>query len=246
MRRILWFAKTKFRNKLTLSLETPSKSFAERTFKDICAEYNLSEASDPGIGVILPFTDLEAAPLDSDFQRTIRGHLINEVESRVQVLKLFGANEASKSMIVASFIVAATRLFDQELYLASQRNLSGRRGNGPVDSSVHSRKTHAYTLGVTEVKKDGFRRGVAQNIVQLESALTEKKRKRGQYEVEGEEEPPRKIRSYGIVTDVSEWAVIECTIHEAEAVSYRMTKLPETLVFAGNWKQDASTIFQKL
>ncbi|KAF8925125.1 hypothetical protein BGZ58_001117 [Dissophora ornata] len=184
----------KFKNRLKLSLGTPSKSLADWTFKDVCAEYNLSEASDP------------------DF---------------------------------------ATTIFDEDLYLASQRNLSGRRGNGPVDFSVHSHKTQAWTLAVTMVKGEDFRRGVAQNMVQLESALMEsalmeKKRKRETYDVDGVEQPPKEIKSYGIVTDASEWAVIECTIDEDEAVSYRMTKLPETLAFAGNWQQGASDVFQKL
>ncbi|KAI8596569.1 hypothetical protein EDD21DRAFT_358031 [Dissophora ornata] len=152
---------------------------------------------------------------------------------------------------VASFMVAATTIFDEDLYLASQRNLSGRRGNGPVDFSVHSHKTQAWTLAVTMVKGEDFRRGVAQNMVQLESAsmesaLMEKKRKRETYDVDGVEQPPKEIKSYGIVTDASEWAVIECTIDEDEAVSYRMTKLPETLAFAGNWQQGASDVFQKL
>ncbi|KAF9276056.1 hypothetical protein BGZ68_010294 [Mortierella alpina] len=177
LRKILRVVKTTSKARLTISLETPSKNFSAWTFKDVCDEYNLAPGStDPGLGDLLPFTDIQAATLDSEFEGSISNQLINEVESRTRVLNLFGANEATKSMVVASFLVAATRLFEEDLYLESQRNLSGRRGNGPVHFSVHSRKTHTYTLGVTEVKKDDFRQGVAQNIVQLESALTAKKR----------------------------------------------------------------------
>ncbi|KAF9556637.1 hypothetical protein EC968_008102 [Mortierella alpina] len=242
-RKILKVVKTR----ITISLETPSKNFSARTFKDVCDEYNLAPGStDPGLGDLLPFTDIQAATLDSEFEGSISNHLINEVESRTRILNLFGANEATKSNVSASFLVAATRLFEEDLYLESQRNLSGRRGNGPVDFSVHSRKTHTYTLGVTEVKKDDFRQGAAQNIVQLESALTAKKRKRETYDVDGEEEPPRKQRAYGIVTDSAEWAFIECTLHEDETVSCRMSKLDEVLNFRGKWQEDAKVVLGEI
>ena len=128
-------------------------------------------------------------------------------------------------MVVASFLVATTKLFEEDLYPASQRNLSRRRGNGPLDISVHSRKTHSYTLGVIQVKKDDFRQGVAQNIVQLESALTARKRIRETHETDGEEEPPTKTRSYGVVTDANQWRLLERTLHEDDTVSYRMAGL---------------------
>jgi len=157
----------------------------------------------------------------------------------VDVLPLRGGNEATKSMVVASFLVAATGLFKDDLYLMSQQHLSGRRGNGPVDFSVHPWKTHDYTLGVTEVKKEDFRQGIAQNIVQLESALMAKKRKRVMRVVDGEEEPPSKQRAYGIVTDSDKWVFVECTMHGDETVSFKMSWLRESLNFGGSWKDDA-------
>jgi len=196
LRRILRVGKTQSMNKLIISLATPTKTFSAWTFKDVISEYNLSESTDVGIEILPPFTDVQAAPLVSDLEKKALEHLIHEVEFRVMALKLVGANEATRSMVVASFLVAATTLFKEDLYLASQRNLSGRRGNGPLDFSVHPQKTHSYTLGVTEVKKDDFRQGMAQNIIQLESALTSKKRKRETHEIDGEEEP-LVMRSYG-------------------------------------------------
>ncbi|KAF9306578.1 hypothetical protein BG003_000990, partial [Podila horticola] len=193
LRKILKMAKANPKPKLTISLETPTKAFAAWTFKDVISEYNLSESTDVGFEVIPPFTDVKAAPLDSELEKKVLDHLINEIGLRVDVLMLKGANEPTKSMVVASFLAAATKLFQGDLYLAAQRNLSGRRGNGPLDFSVHPRTTHSYTLGVTEVKKDDFRQGVAQNIVQLESALTTKKRKRSASDVDGEE--PMEMRS---------------------------------------------------
>ena len=247
LRRILRVTKTQSINKLILSLDTPTKSFSAWTFKDVCTEYNLSESSDPQVPVVLPpFTGIQAAPLDSDIQNEILEQFLHEIDSRARVMKLTLPNEATRSIVVASFLVATTRLFEEDLYLATQRNLSGRRGNGPVDFSVHSRSTHDYTLGVTEVKKDNFNQGVAQNIVQLESALTLKKRKRERYEIDGKEEPPRKLRSYGIVTDASQWMFIECTMDENDAVTYRMTELERTLNYSGKWKDDVKFVFERL
>ncbi|KAF8938614.1 hypothetical protein EDD21DRAFT_411474 [Dissophora ornata] len=246
LRKVLKIAKTTSKTKLTISLETPTKNFSAWTFKDVCTEYDLSLATDPGLDVIPRFTDIKAAPLNSDLEKKMLDQLINEVESMVHVLNLIGANEATKSMVVGAFLVKATRLFNEDLFLAAQRDLSGRRGNGPVDFSVHSRKGYDHTLGVTKVKKDDFRQGVAQNIVQLESALTEKKRKRGLNDVDGEGEQLTETRSYGIVTDASMWLLIECTLHEDERVSYRMTELGRTLNYSGNWKDDAKYIFERL
>ncbi|KAG0351885.1 hypothetical protein BC939DRAFT_481145 [Gamsiella multidivaricata] len=246
LRRILKVGKTQSMNKMIISLNTSTKTFSAWTLKDIISEYNLSESTDDGLEVFPPFIDIQAAPLDSDLEKKMLDQLTNEVGLRVDVLKLLGANEATKSMVVASFLVAATKLFEEDLYLASQRNLSGRRGNGPLDFSVHPRKTHSFTLDVTEVKKDDSRQGMAQNIVQLESALTTKKRKRGPNDVDGKEDPPMEMRSYGIVTDASQWLLIECTMHEDETVSYRMTELGQSINYSGEWQDNAKFVFERL
>ena len=161
LRKILKIAKTASKTKLTISLETPSKSFGAWTFKDVCEEYGLSDASDPQLEALPPFDGIQSSLLKSDFEKATQDLLIKEIEARVDVLPLCGGNDATKSMVVASFLVAATGLFKDDLYLMSQQHLSGRRGNGPVDFSVHPWKTYDYTLGVTEVKREDFRQGVA-------------------------------------------------------------------------------------
>ncbi|GJJ75604.1 hypothetical protein EMPS_07962 [Entomortierella parvispora] len=247
LRRILRIAKKSRKTNLSISLETPTKSFGLWKFKDVCTEYQLSLSDDPGLEVIPPFTGVKAAPLDSDLEKKILAQLTDDVESMVDTLNLVGANEATKSMIVGSFLVKVTRLFKEDLFLAAERTLSGRRGNGPVDYSVHSRDDSDFTLGVTEVKKEDFVQGVAQNIVQLEAALTSKKRKRGRGDVDGEEELLTQMRSYGIVTDASQWLLIECTMNGYETVSYRMTGLGRIIDYSSSvWKDDAKFIFQRL
>ncbi|KAI8598300.1 hypothetical protein EDD21DRAFT_191815 [Dissophora ornata] len=246
LRKILKFAKVTSKTKLTISLETPTKKFSAWTFKDVCAEYYLSDAFDPGFEAISPFTDIQAATLDTEFQTKICDGLIAEVDSRVHVLKLFGANAPTRSMVVASFLIAATRLFVEDFYLVAQRDISGRRGNGLADFSIQSPKNSNVILVVTQVRRDDFRQGVAENLVLLESVLTGKKRKRQTYEIDGEEKPSRKARSYGIVTDASNWVFIECTMHEDETVSYRMTQLNELLNFENRWQDEAKMVLRKL
>ncbi|KAG0280903.1 hypothetical protein BGZ95_008075 [Linnemannia exigua] len=239
LRKILKFAKITSKTKLTISLETPRKSLAAWTFEDVCEEYDLLEG-------IKPFSDIQPMLLDTDFQMATQDLLIQEVEARTDVLPLGFGNDATRSMVVASFLVAATRLFKNDLYLEVQQHLSGRRGNGPVDFSVRPRKTRDCTLGVTMVKSEKFRQGLAQNFVQLDSALMEKKRRHEKDYVDGNEEPPHKQRVYGVVTDAERWIFVECTMHEDETVSFRMSRLQELLNFYGNWKDDAKDVFAKI
>ncbi|KAF8975642.1 hypothetical protein BGZ46_008949 [Entomortierella lignicola] len=57
--------------------------------------------------------------------------------------------------------------------------MSGMRGHGPVDFAVVDRIHQDQVLGVTEVKTgEEIVIGMAQNIVQLDVAVQQKKRKR--------------------------------------------------------------------
>ncbi|KAF9560940.1 hypothetical protein EC968_005945 [Mortierella alpina] len=254
LRKLLRIAKTTCRTTLktgtkikwSISLATPSKNYSKWTFKDVCAEYGITSNTEPKIADLPPFPEVQAEQMDTKLRKEMMNLLLNEVDARTHILRLGGANEATRSIVVSSFLVAVTRLFHEDLYLEAQRELSGRRGHGPVDYSVHAVKDPTFTLGVTEVKKEDFNQGLAQNIVQLESALTAKKRKRETYEVDGDEEPPRKLTSYGVVTDASEWLFVECTMDEDESVSYKVAELPEQLNFRKEWKEDAKTVFGKL
>ena len=88
--KILKIAKTTSKTKLVISLETPTKNFSAWTFKDVCSEYNLSPSTDPGLIVIPVFTGIEAAPLNSDFEKKMQNQLIDDVETFVDVLSLLG------------------------------------------------------------------------------------------------------------------------------------------------------------
>ncbi|KAI8598100.1 hypothetical protein EDD21DRAFT_356670 [Dissophora ornata] len=138
-------------------LDSYTKS-QKKKVRDVVEEYKLSYITDPSLECLLPlFTEIEAAPLEPDSHTDSWNYLCKEIEARTETLLLIGSNESTRSMVVASFLVWATKLFRNDLYLGSQRYLSGKRGNGPVDFSI-SRNNMDHCLGVTEVKKEDFRR----------------------------------------------------------------------------------------
>jgi hypothetical protein len=100
LHRVLKVAKAQSLMQLIISLATPTKDFSAWTFKDVISEYNLSDSNDVSIEVLPPFTDIKAAPLDSLLEKTVLEHLLKEIGLRVEVLKLLGANEATRSAIV--------------------------------------------------------------------------------------------------------------------------------------------------
>jgi len=61
---------------------------------------------------------------------------------------------------------------------------------------------------VTEVKDEDFFKGITQNAVQLESALSNRKHKAS----EMEEDSVFVGRVFGIVTDAEKWYFLECSL----------------------------------
>ncbi|RUO95783.1 hypothetical protein BC936DRAFT_143236 [Jimgerdemannia flammicorona] len=126
-------------------------------------------------------------------------HLIENLKSLKRATEFQLANEATRSLYVESFLVASVIHFENDIILRPQKLLRGKTGRGPVDFSLESRPT-GVQVGVTEIKKDDLRKGIAQNAVQLETA---RKRKR-------EDEDVDLKKSYGIVTDARDWYFLRC------------------------------------
>ncbi|KAF8473591.1 hypothetical protein BDZ91DRAFT_715020 [Kalaharituber pfeilii] len=49
--------------------------------------------------------------------------------------------------------------------------ITGKHGNGPRNYVLEIRRTNGRIVGITEVKKQAYYQGIAQNVVQIESAL---------------------------------------------------------------------------
>ena len=110
---------------------------------------------------------------------------------------------------------------------SGQKKISGPNGHGPVDFAIDLLQT-AKTVGVTEVKDEYFLKGIAQNVVQLESALSNRKRKASEVSEEG----AFVGKTFGIVTDAEKWYFLECSLDDQDRLKFKLSK--PVIVVYGN------------
>ena len=79
---------------------------------------------------------------------------------------------------------------------------------GPADYAIEEIQT-TMIVGVTEVKKDDFGKDVAQNMVQVETILPNRKRKTESMNDELPANEP--ITRFEIITDAEVWMFLQCT-----------------------------------
>ncbi|CAG8533385.1 1147_t:CDS:2, partial [Paraglomus occultum] len=103
-----------------------------------------------------------------------------------------------------------------EFILRPERQITGKNGRGPVDYAFDA--CNGTTVGVTVVKRDDFKKGIAQNVVQLESALNTRKRKADEMQ---EKSSPN--RCFGIVTNAEKWYFLECVLNDSIA-AFKLSK----------------------
>ncbi|KAF9583839.1 hypothetical protein BGW38_008356 [Lunasporangiospora selenospora] len=230
--------------KLTIHLRSSARSFTRWSFSDVCAEYQLPVSAYPDIEDLAPFIGILSTPLETDLQKSMLESLTYEVSSRAGIVNIVDANRATKSLLISPFLFAAARLFDGDFFLLNRQGLIGRRGHEAVDCLVTSRKDGEYISGVTIVKRGDFRNGYARNMVQLEAMLTLRERER---KLKGKDkEPPRKHKSFGIVTDSEKWAFLECTQHEDKTVSFKASMLSDQIDYNADMDKDVESVFEKL
>ena len=235
-------AKDNGHKNFTISLDSPSKNFSLYSWKDA---QNLYGVGDPEL---IPEFDIQPKSLQ-DNEKTALKHVVQDCVFKKKAYLLgSGASEATKSSVVDSFMVGAIQSYTPQMYLAREHPMSGMRGNGPVDYAVIDRIHNSQVLGVTEVKKEDFLKGLAQNMVQLDVAVQQKKRKRMDELDEGSgEKPPVRFKSYGIVTDSFKWSVVECTLDEHDALTYRRKNIPgmnlDLKQEEGDVKKDCEIVF---
>ncbi|CAB4436745.1 unnamed protein product [Rhizophagus irregularis] len=160
----------------------------EKYSPKICKLYKLSEDSDPTLSVFPPFT-CGYVKLNDEKSQVIIKHLITELNFCFKAIPI--GNEASKSQYVCSYLVAIANLFEDKFKVYSEKNVSGMNGHGPVDFALIQIQ-NSRIIGITEVKDKDFQQGVAQNAVQCESALSNKKK-----------------NVFGIITDSEKWFFLE-------------------------------------
>ncbi|KAF9405014.1 hypothetical protein BGZ94_003810, partial [Podila epigama] len=207
---------------LTISLDSPAKSFSTYTWREVKDQYEVGDGPE-----FLPSFEIEPRSMSGE-EKIILEEIIKEC-TRKNDAYIFGpsSSEFTRNSIVDTFMVGAMQSYKSDMFLAQQQQMSGRRGHGPVDFAVLDRIHQTQVLGVTEVKKDDHVQGMAQNMVQLDVAVQQKKRKRAELDDDDEERPSTRLKSFGIVTDAFKWTFVECTLEDDDTLTYKAKEVME-------------------
>lgn len=85
---------------------------------------------------------------------------------------------------------------------------------GSVDYAIELSGCDCDIVAIMQVKLEDIRKGVAQNAVQIVSALTEQQRKAS--ELEEFQGTPAPEGCFGIVSDAKEWYFLLCTMNDGK------------------------------
>ncbi|CAG8663560.1 10670_t:CDS:2, partial [Paraglomus brasilianum] len=202
------------KQKITVSLKTPSKPFSDWEFKDMCRLFGISnQDSDPTLESF-PNFECGLADINNETGQKALSKLLAELEECLLSLTLDQANEPSKSIYVFSYLLAAVNTFRGSFKIWPERFIEGINGRGPVDFAINARD--GQIVGVTEVKREDFRKGITQNAVQLESTLASRKRKASELDTV--------FRCFGIVTDVEKWYFLDCTLNDEGKPAFKLSQ----------------------
>ena len=126
--------------------------------------------------------------------------------------------ESSVREFISSVILACAKI-SKDVSLVTEREIIGKRGNGPLDYAMLYKK---YFIIITEAKKDNLEKGVVQNLAQLVASREEflyttsnlnNKRKYMDMAADIFEVP-----STGVVSTGKEWLLIRYVLHPEPAV----------------------------
>ncbi|KAF9969244.1 hypothetical protein BGZ73_008506 [Actinomortierella ambigua] len=242
---------------LTVALETPTKKYKDFTLKGVNSLYRISNMETPTMSDLPPFTGISTEPLGTKKHKQSLRRLLDELDSRIQAIPSDTfANGATCSAYVCSFLTQAVLIFNGELTLTPERPLRGKHGHGKVDYAIEApaKDGSRHVLGVTEVKHEDYRKGLAQNLVQLESSLTVWKRKRSSddnADEEREQDSSFPMKAYGIVTDASFWFFVECTIDPSQdsgdRPKFRVSRLDDIVNYnKSTWREEAASVLGQI
>ncbi|KAK3837959.1 MAG: LOW QUALITY PROTEIN: hypothetical protein JOS17DRAFT_732283 [Linnemannia elongata] len=232
---------------LTVALETPTKKYTDFTLKEVNSLYKISNMETPTITDLPPFTGISKEPLNSNKHKESLRRLLDELDSRIRAIPSL-TNETTCSAYVCSFLTQAVLIFNGELTLAPERSLRGRHGHGNVDYAIEAlaKDGSRHVLGVTEVKHEEYGKGLAQNLVQLESSLTRKRDSDDNGDEERDKDRSVPLKAYGIVTDATYWFFVECTIDPSQdsgdRPKFRISRLDDI----STWRAEAKAVLSQI
>jgi hypothetical protein len=154
--------------RLSVQVSTPSKAYSSYNLNTMCQLYGLSDGTGSSLDA---FPKLDCGSISGDaFERELEKLMVT-LNEYLLITPFDAMNEATKSIYVYVFIHRAISIFGNNAFrIFPEKEIRGTHGRGYVDFAIDSRQT-SRTVGVTEVKHDDFKQGVAQNAVQLDSCL---------------------------------------------------------------------------
>ena len=211
---------------------TPQLCFSSYTYERIAQLYDLIDDDNP-LKSIPTFTCGTKSVDNNPLAREAFQKLLVEINTRLIGIPLESANEASKSAYTLSFLLLVISLFNKSLYISPEFRIQGPKGRGNVDFAIMS-TAKRLVIGVTEIKKDDINQGIAQNMIQLDSALTTRKRQR---------EDSKSDKIFGIVTNAEKWVFLQCTATDDTLPSFQISKQFQISYNNGNFQRQAKEIF---
>ena len=207
---------------LCVSSDLEQKQFSDWRWGQIAKSLKLSDSPD----MHTKANPLPITPMAMDARLTrIVDHIVERLRSERTVLpSLRVTNEAVASEYVSAVLTAICLYFlpDHPITKTPQQDLSGTYGRGPIDFVL---QVDEVAVCVTEVKRYGtLEQGLAQNIAQLDAALSQAKRKRKR-EAESDD-PAHPVFSIGIVSDALSWCVLQMSVQADGDTLVCMADLP--------------------
>lgn len=209
---------------LFVSCVSEQKQFSEWRWSQIAKSFKLSD--DPTAHSVSNPLVIEPMLLN-DHLTSIINHTKERLCAERSILpSLNTSNEAVASEYISAVMTAICLYFQSDhpsIMKSPQQDLSGTYGRGPVDFVL---KIGEVMVCVTEVKRYGpLVQGLAQNIAQLDAALSQSSKKRKR-----EESSDSDSFTIGIVSDAVCWWILKmtkCTADDTTQVLMKeLTPLP--------------------
>ncbi|KAF9437614.1 hypothetical protein BGZ76_011868 [Entomortierella beljakovae] len=207
-----------------VDLELPQVDFSEPSLHQVSQLLGLSEQPDPSADQLFPWDDtVQSASLESDRCKAVLDQLYEQLQTH---LDLSGpCIEEVQEDFTSIYITQAAKLFKDQVILRRNMAILRIRGRGNVDMVLTSRDSccPSYYACITTSQRNDTERGVARNILQLDSFP---KRKRNASDLDpNNNDTMSSVQSYyGIVSDSDSWYFTNCQVGIGYGPSYSVSK----------------------
>jgi len=206
-----------------VDVETPTKDVSTYTLSDVDMLFDISPACKGDLSHCPIFTPLSNVDLNADEHAEALDQLYLELANRIDTTPSSLLDDEDMCTYIAPILHHAAGLSKDKLKVRYKPRFQGSRGCGQADFSIDmkgvSLTDRATQVIVTKVKNKDFKSAVAQNMVLLESSLTQqqvesRKRKRETHDDGNNDDNDfpchESLRCHGIVTDAHFWYFVEC------------------------------------